>query len=78
MDFLIEFILEFVFEIGVEEALYDGVCLIEWPERMGGYLPATAFHVEIKAQGEGREVDIICNSQQKQPRLQELKALIDV
>lgn len=69
---------EEIFEIGVEEALYDGVCLIEWPERMGGYLPATAFRVEIKAQGEGREIDIICNSQQKQPRLQELKALIDV
>lgn len=69
---------EEIFEIGVEEALYDGVCLIEWPERMGGYLPAAAFRVEIKTQGEGREIDIICNSQQKQPRLQELKALINV
>lgn len=69
---------EEIFEIGVEEALYDGVCLIEWPERMGGYLPSTAFRIEIKPQGEGREINISCNSPQKYSRLSELKALINV
>lgn len=69
---------EEIFEIGVEEALYDGVCLIEWPERMGGYLPTTSFRIEIKPQGEGREISIICHSPHKSSRLQELKALIDV
>ena len=34
---------EEIFELGMEEALYEGVCLIEWPEKMGGYLPKTAF-----------------------------------
>ena len=30
---------EEVFELGMEEAVYQGVCLIEWPEKMGAYLP---------------------------------------
>ena len=30
---------EEVFELGMEEAVYQGVCLIEWPEKMGVYLP---------------------------------------
>ncbi len=28
-----------IYEIGWEEALHDGVCLIEWPERLGSLLP---------------------------------------
>ena len=28
-----------VLELGIEDAFYDGVSLVEWPERMGGYLP---------------------------------------
>jgi tRNA threonylcarbamoyladenosine biosynthesis protein TsaE len=26
-------------ELGIEEALDDGICLIEWPDRLGGLLP---------------------------------------
>jgi tRNA threonylcarbamoyladenosine biosynthesis protein TsaE len=29
-----------VFELGIEDAFYDGVSLIEWPEKMGNILPA--------------------------------------
>lgn len=68
---------EEIFEIGLEEALYDGVCLIEWPERMGGYLPSTSFRVTLVQKGEGREISITCNSPQKYSRLQNLKALIN-
>ena len=35
------------FELGMEEALYDGVCLIEWPEKMGPYLPRHAIVIDI-------------------------------
>ena len=28
-----------VFELGIEDAFYDGVSLIEWPEKMGKILP---------------------------------------
>ena len=35
---------EEIFEIGMEEALYDGVCLIEWPEKMQGYLPKNIYN----------------------------------
>ena len=68
---------EEIFEIGVEEALYDGVSLIEWPERMGGYLPANAFRIEIKPKDDGREIKIVNISPTKQSRLQELKVLIN-
>ncbi len=65
---------EEIFEIGVEEALYDGVCLIEWPERMGGYLPRQAFRVEITPKNDGREIKI---SHLDNQRIQELKVLLD-
>lgn len=43
-----------IFELGMEEAMYTGVCLIEWPEKMGGYLPKRAITVKITPQGNGR------------------------
>lgn len=43
-----------IFELGMEEAMYNGVCLIEWPEKMGGYLPKRAITVKITPQENGR------------------------
>jgi tRNA threonylcarbamoyl adenosine modification protein YjeE len=34
-------------ELGLEEALAEGVALIEWPERAGGLLPDDALHVAL-------------------------------
>src|SRR5262245_61100891 len=31
---------EQAYELGLEDALADAVCLIEWPERLGALLPA--------------------------------------
>lgn len=45
---------EEIFELGMEEAVYNGVCLIEWPEKMGGYLPKRAIIVKITPQENGR------------------------
>ena len=37
-----------IFELGIEEALKRGVCLIEWPERLGPHLPKTYREIELK------------------------------
>lgn len=31
---------EDAYELGIEDALADGICLIEWPDRLQGLLPA--------------------------------------
>ena len=63
---------EEIFEIGMEDALYDGACLIEWPERMGGYLPRDMFRVEFEPEGEGRKISISTTSEEKRQRLAQL------
>lgn len=42
------------FEIGLDEALEEGAAVIEWPERLGGRLPADRLDIEIAVKGEGR------------------------
>ena len=63
---------EEIFEIGMEEALYDGVCLIEWPEKMQGYLPKNIFRLEITPYEQGRKIKIETTDADKKLRLQEL------
>ncbi len=60
---------EEIFEIGIEDAIYGGVSLIEWPEKMGGYIPKDIFKIEIKPFGNGRKITIITNSKDKHTRL---------
>ena len=60
---------EEIFELGMEEALYEGVCLIEWPEKMGAYLPNNIFHVEITPFASGRKITIETKDPNKQKRL---------
>lgn len=38
-----------ILELGIEDAFYDGVCLIEWPENLGIYLPSKYTKLEIIA-----------------------------
>ena len=64
---------EEIFEIGMEEAMYQGVSLIEWPEMMGGYLPRNCFRVEITPQKDGRKITISTASEEKRQRLAELE-----
>lgn len=60
---------EEIFELGMEEALYEGVCLIEWPEKMGGYLPRNAFRINITPFGSGRKITIETDDITKKQRL---------
>jgi len=40
-------------ELGLEEAV-DGLALIEWPERLGRYLPSARLEVQLSLEGSGR------------------------
>ena len=64
---------EEIFELGIEEAMYEGVCLIEWPEKMGGYLPLKAIKVEIIPLNQGREVKITFNDEKTYQRFSSLE-----
>lgn len=39
-------------ELGLEEAFDSAVVLIEWPERLGAYLPADALRLRLEGAGE--------------------------
>lgn len=68
---------EEIFEIGVEEAMYQGVSLIEWPERMQPYLPRDYYKIELTPQENGRHLQITCFTEAKAQRLLELEAKND-
>ncbi|MGV0817095.1 tRNA (adenosine(37)-N6)-threonylcarbamoyltransferase complex ATPase subunit type 1 TsaE [Martelella sp. AMO21009] len=43
-------------ELGIDEALEDGLSLIEWPDRGEGLLPKDALRLAFAEEGEGRRV----------------------
>ncbi len=49
---------EEVWDIGFEEALEDGVCLIEWPEKIEPYLPHDLLAVRISVTGQSRAANV--------------------
>lgn len=63
---------EEIFELGMEEALYEGVCLIEWPGKMGSYLPRNCFKITITPQENGRKITITSSAEVKFQRLSAL------
>ncbi len=44
---------EEICELGLDEALAEGICLIEWPERLGAFLPAERLDLAL-AMGQER------------------------
>ena len=46
------------FELGLDEAFTMAACLIEWPERLGGDLPADALRIDIDHDGDGRRATV--------------------
>ncbi|MDA3970720.1 MAG: tRNA (adenosine(37)-N6)-threonylcarbamoyltransferase complex ATPase subunit type 1 TsaE [Desulfobulbaceae bacterium] len=50
---------EEVIELGFEEYLYgEGVCVIEWPDRLGDLIPANRLVINIETQGQSRVVTL--------------------
>jgi len=50
---------EQAYELGLEEALSEAVCLIEWPERLGALLPERRLDVALSFDGAGRRAAIL-------------------
>ena len=46
------------FELGIDEAFDFGVSLIEWPDRLGSYLPSDNLTIHIAFEGEGRQTSL--------------------
>lgn len=59
---------EEVWELGIEEALDDGVCLIEWPERIDSLLNGTELTVALSAEND-RRVAILSGDNNWESRL---------
>jgi tRNA threonylcarbamoyladenosine biosynthesis protein TsaE len=50
---------EEAFELGVEDAFHQAICLIEWPERLGGLLPHRRIDITFKIRDETtREINV--------------------
>ena len=62
-----------VFELGFEDAIFNGVCLIEWPEKAGNWLPKDVFKIDITPLDDGRKITISVNSDDKKNRLETVK-----
>jgi len=45
-------------ELGFDEALQNGICLIEWPEMAAGELPADRITLRLEHEGDGRRATI--------------------
>ena len=45
-------------ELGFEEALSEGLALVEWPQRLGHLLPGRRLHLNLEMQGQGRHLAI--------------------
>ena len=45
---------EDAFELGIEDAFADAISIIEWPGRLGQYLPSERLDVVLSIQGDAR------------------------
>ena len=63
---------EEIFELNMEEAMACGVCLIEWPEKMGGYLPRNCIKINITPCGNGRKITLESKDEQRLARFSSL------
>lgn len=62
---------EDAFELDIEEAFYNGVCLIEWPEKIANLIPKNAWKITITSKGSVRSFNIEVFSDEKRKRLME-------
>lgn len=51
---------EEIHELGWDDALADGIMLVEWPEHAGGYLSETALQCRLSATPEGGRMATLC------------------
>lgn len=46
-------------ELGLDEAFEEGICLIEWPDRLGANFPSQRLDLHLRADGETRIAEIV-------------------
>lgn len=69
---------EEIWELNMEEALALGVSLIEWPEKMSGYLPSKAAKLKFEPWNKtGRRITISVTDPDKISRLRQCTLLPD-
>lgn len=62
---------EEAYELDIEEAFYNGVSLIEWPEKISYLLPRDVWSVAISTKDGARIFDITVTDKEKYQRLTE-------
>lgn len=60
---------EEAYELGIEEAFFQGVSLVEWPEKVTEILPRNIWKVEISAIENSRHFSVTVFDEQKAQRL---------
>lgn len=63
---------EEAFELGVEESFYNGVNLIEWPEKIASILPKNIWKIAITVEDGTRVFCAECFSDEKEKRLEQI------
>ncbi|MBE3640325.1 tRNA (adenosine(37)-N6)-threonylcarbamoyltransferase complex ATPase subunit type 1 TsaE [Mangrovicoccus algicola] len=60
-----------VLELGLDAAFEEALCLVEWPDRLGGDLPCTALSLDFAPdpQGEARNLTVTWSDDRWSPRL---------
>lgn len=65
-----------VYELGIEDAFYEGICLIEWPELIENQIfSKRVIEIHISLQGENRLFEITARDEKTE---QELLGVLDV
>ncbi|MBO6281260.1 MAG: tRNA (adenosine(37)-N6)-threonylcarbamoyltransferase complex ATPase subunit type 1 TsaE, partial [Alphaproteobacteria bacterium] len=62
-----------IFELGVDEAFFSAVSLVEWPEKMGSFAPRDMWHIEISVEDDVRKIKIIATTDEKMNRFQNVR-----
>lgn len=63
-------------ELGLDEALETGMLLIEWPEITVSRMPASALHISLAVDGQGRSISLKSEALAWGERLNELRQKI--
>lgn len=61
---------EEAYELGVEEAFYTGVNLVEWPEKIAYILPKNIWKINISIENDVRVFRVECFCEEKEKRLE--------
>ena len=58
-----------MFELGVEEAFYRAINLVEWPEKMGNLAPRDMWFVNFEVEDDVRVIKVSASTGEKDARL---------